>query len=116
MTTPSPGDELRAAVSARRDLGPEFEDALVESFLDKLGSEVDRRVDQRVAAAEVATPATRDGRSDGMRLALAIVSLALGTIVTIAILATTKGALALIPVWAGIVLVNVVFTQSTRKP
>ncbi|MEV0202909.1 hypothetical protein [Nonomuraea sp. NPDC050691] len=46
----STGDELRAAVAARRDLGPDFEDALIESFLDKMGQEVDRRVDERLAA------------------------------------------------------------------
>ncbi|MEU8245118.1 hypothetical protein [Nonomuraea sp. NPDC048916] len=109
----STGDELRAAVSARRDLGPDFEDAIVESFLDKMGKEVDRRVDERLAV----TGKKATGRStvsQGQRLALAIVSLSLGTLATVA-LAITSADLWVIPViWFGIVLVNVVFSVTGR--
>lgn len=113
MTTPSPGDELRAAVSARHDLGPEYEEAITASFLDKLGQEVDRRVDQHLAAGPVRRPARDSGRVDGMRLALSIVSLSLGTTVTIVLLATGSSALALLPIWGGITLVNLIFILST---
>ncbi|WP_327105338.1 hypothetical protein [Nonomuraea glycinis] len=113
----STGDELKAAVSARRDLGPDFEDAIVESFLDKMGKEVDRRVDERLAAAPQAKDmAKQDRMRDGQRLALAIVSLALGTVATILItLFSDGGSAAYIPVWIGIVLVNAVF-NGNHKP
>jgi hypothetical protein len=42
--------ELRAVVEARKELGPEHDDHLIAGFLDKMGKEIDRRVDQRVAA------------------------------------------------------------------
>ncbi|MEU0567522.1 hypothetical protein ABZ297_19345 [Nonomuraea sp. NPDC005983] len=103
----STGDELRAAVSARRDLGPEFEDAIVDSFLDKMGKEVDRRVDERL----VAVKGKKHAGNDGQRLALAIVSLALGTLATVAIVVTNSQSGALFLVWAGIALVNLIFSR-----
>ncbi|NUT38743.1 MAG: hypothetical protein HOV86_02050 [Thermoactinospora sp.] len=108
MTTPSPGDELRAAVSARRDLGPDFEDAIVESFLDKMGKEVDRRVDERLASVR---PSHADRRSEGMRLALAIVSMSLGTILSIVTIAVSYSLFALVIIWGAIAIVNGVFNN-----
>ncbi|MFI7447795.1 hypothetical protein ACIBQX_09895 [Nonomuraea sp. NPDC049714] len=111
----STGDELRAAVSARRDLGPDFEDALIESFLDKMGQEVDRRVDERLAAAPKAKDMAKYDRTrDGQRLALAIVSLALGTIATISLTLFNEGGAAYVPIWIAIVVVNVVFNNGHR--
>lgn len=109
MTT---GDELKAAVSARRDLGPDFEDPLVESFLDKVGQEVDRRVDERLATAGPRGAAAGSKGSEGARLALAIVSLSLGTLSTLALAIIGGGrTAALIPIWVGIIIVNVVFNS-----
>lgn len=115
MTGASTGDELRAAVSARRDLGPDFEDAIVESFLDKMGKEVDRRVDERLATTNPKAAAKDAKHADGMRLALAIVSMSLGTIATIALLIGDGLALGLPAVWGGIVLVNIAFALGGRR-
>ena len=41
--------ELQAVVAARAELGPDHERELVESFLAKIGQDIDRRVDERVA-------------------------------------------------------------------
>jgi phosphoribosylcarboxyaminoimidazole (NCAIR) mutase len=41
--------ELEATVAARRELGPEHDDHLVAGFLDRIETEIDRRVDERVA-------------------------------------------------------------------
>ncbi|MEO3885725.1 hypothetical protein [Nonomuraea sp. B5E05] len=114
MTT---GDELKAAVSARRDLGPDFEDAVVESFLDKMGQEIDRRVDDRLAASpQGRQPAAASGPSDAQRLALAIVSLSLGTLLTLVFVLTgDSGGSYLIPVWLGIIIVNAIFNGSRKK-
>ena len=45
-----PPDELTAAVEARKELGPENEDAVVEAFLARIEREIDKCVDERVAA------------------------------------------------------------------
>ncbi|MEV1173708.1 hypothetical protein [Nonomuraea sp. NPDC049784] len=113
----STGDELKAAVSARRDLGPEFEDAVVESFLDKMGQEIDRRVDERLTqAGPKAGQVAGQGPPDSHRLALAIVSLALGTIATVLLVMAGDGrSLAAIPIWIGIIIVNGVFNGPRNK-
>ncbi|WP_068895953.1 hypothetical protein [Planomonospora sphaerica] len=109
----SPGDELRAAVEARRELGPEFEDSLVEGFLEKMDSEIDRRVDERLAAR---APAVRPSVAAGQRLALSIVSLALGvpSTVALAIVMDSPG-LVLAVIWIGIVAVNFAFARSGQQ-
>ncbi|MBN6054428.1 hypothetical protein JYK22_20980 [Nonomuraea sp. RK-328] len=111
----STGDELRAAVAARRDLGPDFEDALIESFLDKMGKEVDRRVDERLAALPKAKDlAKRSKAADGQRLALAIVSLSLGTVATIALTVGDGSGGVILALWFAIVAVNVIFAAERR--
>ena len=42
--------ELEATVAARRELGPAHDDELIAGFLDRIGKEIDHRIDQRVAA------------------------------------------------------------------
>ncbi|NUW30998.1 hypothetical protein HTZ77_06130 [Nonomuraea sp. SMC257] len=111
----STGDELRAAVAARRDLGPDFEDALIESFLDKMGKEVDRRVDERLAAVPKAKDlARRSKAADGQRLALAIVSLSLGTVATIALTLQAASVGAILGIWFAIIVVNGIFGTERR--
>ncbi|MFI6902973.1 hypothetical protein ACIBKY_17050 [Nonomuraea sp. NPDC050394] len=108
----STGDDVRAAVSARRDLGPEYEDAVVESFIDKMSAEIDRRVDERVARLPSAKQVARQSsRSDGMRLALAIVSLVMGTAATIVLLALDASTGGLIWIWGGLAMVNWAFAS-----
>lgn len=97
-------------MSARRDLGPEFEDALVESFLDKMGQEVDRRVDERIAQRASKAPA-RDRAPDGQRLALAIVSVCLGTVATLLLVLLGDKAPYLVPIWGGLIIINAIFNS-----
>jgi hypothetical protein len=52
--------ELEATLAARRELGPEHERHLIDGFLDRIEHEIDRRVDERVAAR---APAKRRGSS-----------------------------------------------------
>ena len=89
-------DELRAAIEARRELGPEHEPAIVDAFLERL----DRRIAERLDAVPPA-------RSGPPSLALPIVSIVLAVPLT-AIAAGTLGLVGVLVVWLGIVLVNVV--------
>ena len=41
--------ELEATVAARRELGPEHDEHLIQGFLDRIDKEIDRRVEERVA-------------------------------------------------------------------
>ncbi|WP_245641737.1 hypothetical protein [Nonomuraea candida] len=102
-------------MAARRDLGPDFEDAVVESFLDKMGQEIDRRVDERLAKAAPQAPARQSTTADGQRLALAIVSLSLGTLATLVLVLTGNRMSYVIPVWICIIIVNVLFNNNRGK-
>ena len=42
--------ELEATLAAREELGPAHDEQLVAGFLDRIEKEIDRRVDERVAA------------------------------------------------------------------
>ena len=42
--------ELEATVEARRELGPAHDQELIDGFLDRLGTQLDRRIDERIAA------------------------------------------------------------------
>ena len=42
--------ELEATVEARRELGPAHDQELIDGFLDRMGKELDRRIDERIAA------------------------------------------------------------------
>ncbi|WP_285698204.1 hypothetical protein [Actinomadura sp. NBRC 104412] len=110
MTTPGlPRDDLAAALAARRELGPDYDDAFIESLVD--------RIEETLAARQNAAPrrSRRDrageppakGHGDGT-LALAIVSL-VTAIPLSAIGVGTAGLAGLLIAWVGIVLVNIVF-------
>jgi hypothetical protein len=108
--------ELDATLHARRELGEEYESALVDSFLEKveqrLDGAVDRRVRRQLAEQQmVVARGTRspEGASDswGERFGFGIVSLVLAVP-----LSAIGGSVAHLPgllvAWAGIVGVNVV--------
>jgi hypothetical protein len=108
--------ELDATLHARRELGEEYESALVDSFLEKveqrLDGAVDRRVRRQLAEQQmVVARGTRspEGASDswGERFGFGIVSLVLAVP-----LSAIGGGVAHLPgllvAWAGIVGVNVV--------
>src|SRR6516165_7310568 len=53
--------EIYAAAAAHDELGPEYSDAVVASFLEKVDKEIDARVDARLAGMrQPAPPAGRD--------------------------------------------------------
>jgi hypothetical protein len=107
--------ELDATLHARKELGEEYESALVDSFLEKveqrLDGAVDRRVRRRLAEQQmvVARGARSPQSSDswGERFGFGIVSLVLAVP-----LSAIGGGVAHLPgllvAWGGIVGVNVV--------
>jgi hypothetical protein len=42
-------EDITAAAAAHRELGPAYEDAVAESLVERIGAEVDKRVDARLA-------------------------------------------------------------------
>jgi hypothetical protein len=44
-------DEVRASAAAHRDLGPGYDTAVAEGLVERIGEEIDRRVDARLYGA-----------------------------------------------------------------
>ncbi|MGW1069096.1 hypothetical protein ACWD4F_31870 [Streptomyces aureus] len=112
--------ELDATLHARRELGEEYESALVDSFLEKVEQRLDGAVDRRVRRrlAEQQMVVARGARSPqsadswGERFGFGIVSLVLAIPLS-AIGATQANLPGLLVAWGGIVGVNVVQAART---
>ena len=107
-------DDIRAAAETHnelgRELGHDYQAAVIDSFLDKVGREIDARVDARMAAPRL----TRSARKPAP-FALAVVSLALGIPLT-AIAAAITGLAGLLVVWIGITAINVAYALQSGPP
>ncbi|MES9543312.1 MULTISPECIES: hypothetical protein [unclassified Actinomadura] len=111
MTTPRlPREDLTAAMAARRELGPDYDDAFIETVVERIEETLDARAAaaprrQRAARA----PEPRRGERDHS-LALAILSL-LAAIPLSAIGVVNAGLPGLIFALAGIVLINFIYNR-----
>lgn len=92
-----PREEARATLAARQELGSEFDEQLVDQFIARIEKRLDER--QRKPA--------RHERGKGT-FELAVVSMIFGIPLS-GIGAGTSGLAGLFVVWAGLVLVNLVF-------
>ena len=73
-------DEVRASAAAHHDLGPGYDTAVAEGLVERIGEEIDRRVDARMFG-HVQPPAPPRPRRDPVpgRIGVASVFLALGS-------------------------------------
>jgi hypothetical protein len=124
------GKELHATVQARKDLGPEYESELIDSFLEKAAQRLDAQVENRVrrelaqqqtAGARVATrggypgrPRDQDNEFRHRGFGLAIVSMVLA--IPLSAIAVVNAHLpGLLISWGGIVAVNVAHSLSNSR-
>ncbi len=53
--------EIRASVAARQDLGPGYDDAVAEGLVERIGAEIDKRIDARLGQFGIAGAAGSAG-------------------------------------------------------
>ena len=111
--SPVSPEEFRAAAEVHRELGPEYDKAVVESFLERLGPEIDARVDTRVAQELQA--GTSQPRTPPMKLA--ITSMAL--VIPLTAIVTSNGdnpasLVGVLIIWLAIAIINVAYAISSR--
>ena len=96
-------DDLAAALGARRELGPDSEREVVEAFLDRVGTSIDARVEQRRAEQR------REKRSPGGRgsIPLALGSTGIGIAATGAASGLDDGEPVAIIIWLVIGAINI---------
>lgn len=113
--------ELDATLQARAELGPEYESALIDAFLEKveqrLDGTLDRRMrrslaEQRTATARGGAEPARPGGGFGERFGFAAVSLVLAIPLS-AIGVANAGIEGLVVAWLGIFGVNAVHAART---
>jgi hypothetical protein len=111
-------DEIRAAAETHRELGPDYRDAVVDSFLDKVGREIDARVDARLAAArQVPQQPERAPRRSIPDVAVLTITMVFGIPVSAIAVAAGQhpaGLWGLLVVWIAIAVINVAY--AVRRP
>jgi hypothetical protein len=106
-----PRDDAEAALAARHELGPQYEPAVVDSFVDRLDKVIGARIAEHVSREVTRPPAPPDRTG----LTLAVVSIGCGIPLT-AIAGGITGIPGILIVWVGIVLVNMAYAlQQARR-
>ena len=76
--------DIRAAAAAHEELGPEYSDAVVASFLERVEEEIDARVDARMAEAR--RPEAQAGQDSKRALLRGIaIGIVIGLFVAVAV-------------------------------
>ncbi len=132
MVTSDFRDEASAAYEVRKELGPEYERAVLESFVANATDSINQQVDARLAQYGVGAPMQQplgqpqlppqnqpqrpNGKPDDSHLAVPVFSLIFGVSGSIWL---TAGAHAesdsVFAMWLGIVLVNIVFGRMFKR-
>ena len=120
MSTPLSPDEIRAAAAAHHQLGPEYSEDVVASFLARIDDEISARIDTRLGAGATRGPRRElDQRRRALVNGVVIGQLTAGVPLTaFALLGQhnfwSRGVVALILL--AIVAVNVAVVVRLRRP
>ena len=105
---------MRATIEARRDLGPEYETALIESFVERLDATIAARVRAEMQGVGVYPPhpgahphpqsphPQRKGTNSAIPIALG----SMGIAIPLTAIASQSGTAGLLLAWGGIVAIN----------
>ncbi|TDE43318.1 hypothetical protein E1295_26470 [Nonomuraea mesophila] len=97
-------EDLQATLDARRDLGPDYEEALVDSFAQRLDDTIAARV--RAELDRNGAPPRKKSTPGGSMIPVALGSMAMGIPLT-AIASANAGLVGLLITWLAIVAINV---------
>jgi hypothetical protein len=111
-------EDIAAAAAVRRDLGRDYDDVLAESLVERIGDEIDKRVDARLGEA----PQPRRKRFSGLSgrqpgraswdvIILALGSMMIGGITANAILSSGHGAGTAVLIWLFILVINIAYAR-----
>ncbi|GAA0227895.1 hypothetical protein GCM10009527_025380 [Actinomadura nitritigenes] len=106
-----PREDLAAALAARRELGPDYDAAFIETVVDRIEEALDARP---AAPAPRRRPRVPRPSGDGDHgLLLAVLSM-VAAIPLSAIAAVNAGGLGLFLAWSAIVLINIAYNFRPR--
>jgi hypothetical protein len=125
--------EIAASVGAYRDLGGGYDDAIAAGLVERIGIEVDRRVDERISRYQPAGRPAADGTASQdarhrpaahpaspvswQQTFLAFGSMVIGAITSGVILGHDEGTWTILVIWFAIVLINMaIFRVGLFRP
>jgi hypothetical protein len=125
--------EIAASVGALRDLGGGYDEAIAAGLVERIGAEVDRRVDERISLYQGAGQPAADGAGGrdarhraaahpGSQLSaqqtfLAFGSMVIGAITSGVALGHDEGAWPIVVIWFAIVVINLaIFRVGPFRP
>jgi hypothetical protein len=119
-------NDITAATAVHRDLGPDYDDAVAESLVERIGAEIDKRVDARLArqgqATWAAPPAQAAPSAPAVRpawapAAMGLGSMSLGALLTVGLIQESRFGhsygpeLMVVLIWVIISIVNVSYAR-----
>lgn len=104
-------EDIAAALAARRELGADYDDALVVSFLDRLERTIDARVQSQASEREHASRELAQRDSFSLKLALGSLVLAIPA----SAIGAAKGLAGVAVVWGGVAAVNLAHVLRDRR-
>lgn len=111
-----PREDVEAALYTRRELGPDYEPAIVDSLVERIDSAIEARVTAELERRQPAVAHNDLSRKDhsDRALALGIVSVVMAVPLT-AIAAGMVGFPAVVLAWVSLVLINLAYSFSGRQ-
>jgi hypothetical protein len=99
-------DELETALQARRELGPDYEDAVLTAFLEK----VERSLEERASSAQASEKALKARRDHQRELILGAMGISVPLFVVAAIFTGLAG---IVVVCATLAVIAIVVSRTT---
>jgi len=93
---------MAAALGARRELGPEYDEAVAARLADRMHEEIARQVQARLEQERAAHP---QRMTSGQKVAITIVALVTGFLTTAAVVQMGAPALAIVA-WIAVALIG----------
>jgi hypothetical protein len=111
-------EEIAAAGAAHRELGPHYDDAVAEGLVERIGAEIDKRVDARLAQRgdglvrrEPGGQVSPAAHSPWPAITFGLGSMLMGVLATAAVLNSGGSGAVVIFVWFIIGIINVAFAR-----
>ena len=116
ITSSLSADEIRAAAETHRELPPEYQNAVIDSFLAKVDREIDARVDARMASYGGGGVRPHRPRTPAFFILATLVAGIPLSAIAVAAGAHPAGFWGLLVVWIGIVMIDIAYIGRHQPP
>jgi hypothetical protein len=108
-------EEIAASAGAHRELGPGYDEAVAEGLVERIGAEVDKRVDARLT--QHGLPSRRLARPSSSGAFFGLASMVIGGITAVSIMNTHGGnsATVVVLIWIVIGVINVAYAWARKR-